>query len=158
MSENQNQTGINLKQLRHQAKDLLKSAKSGNLESFKRFQNKHPLFLNQSQEHILSQITLADAQCVIARENGYGSWPKLKAALESKADHFSEVNVENLSLPKIIETLDTIGVDYQLNDLGQVERLGFSGRKFNNHHMKILDYLPQLKNYLFPRSILPMKD
>lgn len=65
----------NLDQLRHQAKDLLKSHKAGDPDAIERIRQSHPRSLN-------APLRLSDAQLVIAREYGFESWPKLKAAVE----------------------------------------------------------------------------
>lgn len=62
-----------LEQLRSQAKELLRALKSGDPDAQRRFQEALP-------EH---DAKLADAQCVIAREHGFASWPKLKDHVES---------------------------------------------------------------------------
>lgn len=73
-----------LKQLRKQAKDLLKSHKSGNPEAFTRFREHHPDFRHAPDPKIQSApVSLADAQLVLAREYGFASWTKLKEHVES---------------------------------------------------------------------------
>jgi HEAT repeats len=63
----------NLEQLRKQARELLRKLRSGDAEALGRLSA-------QFQVDITPQ--LAHALAVIARENGYDSWPKLKADLE----------------------------------------------------------------------------
>ena len=73
-----------LEQLKKQAKELLKSHKSGNPDSLRRIQEKHPDWGNRSELELrATRFTLGDAQLVIAREYGCASWPKLKAQVES---------------------------------------------------------------------------
>lgn len=55
----------NLEQLRHQAKDLLRAAKSGTAT--------------------LGTHTLSHAQLAVARDYGFASWPRLKSELERRA-------------------------------------------------------------------------
>jgi hypothetical protein len=62
-----------LEQLRAQAKELLRAFKSGDPEAQRRFQESLPSHEGK----------LADAQCVVAREYGFASWPKLKDHVES---------------------------------------------------------------------------
>jgi hypothetical protein len=64
-----------LVQLKHEAKDLLKAARSGGTEALSRLRDARPR-LRQSG------ASLADAQVVLAREYGFSSWPKLKAHVE----------------------------------------------------------------------------
>lgn len=71
-------------QLRKQAKDLLKSHRSGNAEALRRFQEHHPDFSPSAVAGIpAAAVSLADAQLVLAREYGFASWPKLKEHVES---------------------------------------------------------------------------
>jgi len=69
----------NLEQLRNQAKDLLKSLKSGDPVAVQRFQENHP----QPSKTAVASFSLSDAQLIIAREYGFLSWPKLKEHVES---------------------------------------------------------------------------
>ena len=69
---------LSLEKLKKEAKDLLKALKWGNLDALERFQHNHP----NAQEMSTSALKLADAQWVIARENGMTSWPRLKAHVE----------------------------------------------------------------------------
>jgi hypothetical protein len=61
-----------LDQLRHQAKDLLKAAKSGAASAVKRLAT------------VAGEPTLAAAQLVVAREYGFPSWAKLKSEVERR--------------------------------------------------------------------------
>ena len=67
-----------IEQLKRQAKDLLKSFKSGETAAIERIRQNHP-----RSEIAGAKPRLSDAQVVIAREYGYESWPKLKAAVEN---------------------------------------------------------------------------
>ena len=60
----------NLDQLKHQAKDLLRRARSGDSEALAEFQAFHPA---KPQ----TEIKLADAQLTLARSYGAPSWPRL---------------------------------------------------------------------------------
>lgn len=61
-----------LDQLRHQAKDLLRAAKSGESEALARMRA------------VSDRLTLASAQLAVAREYGFASWPKLKTEVERR--------------------------------------------------------------------------
>jgi hypothetical protein len=63
--------GIDLDQYKAQAKDLLKQARSGTPEALTRLRDGHP----KGDKGLLSsrRLRLADAQLVIAREQGYRS-------------------------------------------------------------------------------------
>jgi hypothetical protein len=71
-----------LEQLKHQAKDLLKAWKSDEPDAVKRFQNSYPRPPGAASPIHAGAAQLSDAQLVIAREYGFDSWPKLKAAVE----------------------------------------------------------------------------
>src|ERR1043165_7763825 len=77
-------TRPNLEQLKHQAKDLLKSVKSGDPAAIQRFQEIHRQpSKTPAAETSPASFSLSDAQLVIAREYGFASWPKLKEHVES---------------------------------------------------------------------------
>jgi len=60
-------------QLRHQARDLLRAATAGDPAAVGRIRA------------VSSRMTLASAQLAVAREYGFTSWPRLKAAVEARA-------------------------------------------------------------------------
>jgi ankyrin repeat protein len=67
--------GIDLDQYKTQAKELLKAARMADPQAIERIRSHHP----EHDSLIASNhIRLADAQLVIARENGYKSWAKMK--------------------------------------------------------------------------------
>jgi uncharacterized protein len=61
-----------LDQLRHQAKDLLRAAESGDGAALERI------------HAVTDRLTLASAQLAVAREYGFASWPKLKTEVERR--------------------------------------------------------------------------
>jgi ankyrin repeat protein len=65
---------VDLQQLRKQAKDLVRAAREGDETALARLGGR--------------EVQLARAQLVVARENGYASWPKLVAAAEAGAEAF----------------------------------------------------------------------
>jgi ankyrin repeat protein len=65
---------MNLEQLRKQAKELVRAARAGDEQALARLGGREPI--------------LARAQLVLAREQGYASWPALLAATEANADAF----------------------------------------------------------------------
>ena len=69
---------LDLEQLRRQAKELRDAARAGETVSLERV-------VGQVGARGPREVTLALAQLVIARELGFASWPKLKAAVESRA-------------------------------------------------------------------------
>ena len=64
----------NLDQLKHQAKDLLRSIRRGDLPAIREFNQYHP------QPVAPDQVTLADAQLALARAYQAPSWPRLVQA------------------------------------------------------------------------------
>ena len=68
-----------LGQLRRQARELRDAARRGDAAAVERFGRHHPAALR-------GVASLASAQLVIARELGFASWPRLKAAIDTAAD------------------------------------------------------------------------
>jgi ankyrin repeat protein len=65
---------MNVEQLRKQAKELVKQSREGDRDALNRLGARQPI--------------LANAQLVVAREQGYPSWPALVAAAEASPDAF----------------------------------------------------------------------
>ena len=72
-------TRPSLEQLRKQAKELLRDYHAGNTAAAERFRGISPRLANPSQT---KDVTLADAQFVLAREYGFESWARLKQHIE----------------------------------------------------------------------------
>lgn len=70
---------MNVEQLRKQAKDLLRAARTGAADARERVAARHP--------DPPESIKLTDTQLVIAREHGFPSWPKLRAYVERISNH-----------------------------------------------------------------------
>jgi hypothetical protein len=64
------QEKADINQLRHQAKDLLRTARAGDASALMRILA------------VETRLTLGSAQLAIARENGFPSWAKMKAEFE----------------------------------------------------------------------------
>ena len=70
----------NLEHLKKLAKALLKSHQQSQPEAISQIKNYHPRLFNAADADIRGEeISLQDAQLVIAREYGFESWPKLVA-------------------------------------------------------------------------------
>lgn len=69
----QSDNGLNLGQLKFQAKELVRAIRAGSPSAIERVL---PYFSSSDK------FTLASAQLVIARENGFDSWPRLRRAFE----------------------------------------------------------------------------
>src|SRR5262245_50135666 len=76
----------NLGFYRKAAKELKRAHEKGDAAAAARFAQHHPKFRDRDAKDVQqAQIALADAQLVIARENGYASWGEFKSAVESAA-------------------------------------------------------------------------
>jgi hypothetical protein len=80
MSESASQlpAHVSFEQLRKRAKDLLRECRAGNPAALERFRAVKP-------DAGASEVTLADAQFVLAREYGFDTWAGLKRHVESLA-------------------------------------------------------------------------
>ena len=67
---------LNLEQQKKRAKELLKAARAGDADVVARWDAHHP-------KGAAAERQLADAQLVIARENGFPSWPRMKAHIDT---------------------------------------------------------------------------
>jgi len=75
----------NLQQFRKQAKELLKAHRRGNPEAISRLQAFLPRLQGASEAAVrAADVPLHEAQWAIAREHGFGSWPRFKRYLESR--------------------------------------------------------------------------
>jgi hypothetical protein len=86
-----------LEQYKKQAKDLLKSVKSGHPQALqhilKRIKNDHPRLGNLAALELQgTTLRLADAQLVIAREHGFESWPRFAKHIEGMTRQSSPVS------------------------------------------------------------------
>lgn len=68
-----------LDQLRHQAKELLAAARAGDAAALNRFESHVGVVARES-------VVLSLAQLVIAREHGFASWARLKAAVQASPE------------------------------------------------------------------------
>jgi hypothetical protein len=73
----------NLEQLKKQAKDLLRAHQAHNADVCQRIQRVHPRLTASSEVDILNaDLTLRDAQLVVAREYGFSTWRNIKPGLQ----------------------------------------------------------------------------
>lgn len=71
------------------AKAIVKSWRSGDVETIERIRQRHPRLRKLSESELRNtRFTLADAQFIIARVCGFESWPKLKKSIEAPASTF----------------------------------------------------------------------
>jgi methyltransferase (TIGR00027 family) len=73
---------LNLDNQRKRARSLLNAARARDTEALQRFAAAHPRFRSSSADDV-SRLSLHHAQLVIAREQGFASWAKLKAHIVS---------------------------------------------------------------------------
>jgi len=85
---------LNLEQQRKRAKELLKSARNQQADAQTRIATHLP-------GKSIDDLQLADSQLVIARENGFASWPKLKSHIDRITEHQRQIASGHLP------TLDT---------------------------------------------------
>ena len=85
-----------LEQYRKQAKDLVKTFKSGDPESLERIEKHHPRFRKLSETEIRNaKFALADAQFIVAREHDFESWPQFAKHLEELIRERSVASLDN---------------------------------------------------------------
>src|SRR6202000_2811927 len=73
---------LNLEQQKKQARELLRSIRSGNTDALSRLRKQHARWASVDNANVSQLVALHDAQFVLAREQGFASWPKLKAYAE----------------------------------------------------------------------------
>ena len=73
---------LNLEQQKKQARELLLAIRSGNAESLSRLRRHHTRWAASDENTLRQLVSLHDAQFALAREQGFASWPKLKAYAE----------------------------------------------------------------------------
>jgi len=66
----------NLRQLKQQAKDLLKSIRAGDPDAIQEFKQSHPA----AETIVINEVQLSDAQFALARSYGVASWPRIVQA------------------------------------------------------------------------------
>ena len=86
-----------LEQYKKQAKELLKSVKSGHPETLQhalqRIKKDHPRFARLADLELrAAKLALADAQLVIAREHGFESWPRFAKHIQGLTRQDSPVS------------------------------------------------------------------
>ncbi len=73
---------MNLEQQKKQARELLREIRSGNAAALSRLRRHHARWATLDEASVRQLVSLHDAQFVLAREQGFASWPKLKAYAE----------------------------------------------------------------------------
>ncbi len=73
---------LNLDQQKKQARELLRAIRAGNEDAISRLRRHHSRWTSSDDATVRQLVALHDAQFVLAREQGFASWPKLKAYAE----------------------------------------------------------------------------
>jgi ankyrin repeat protein len=76
---------LNLEQQKKQARELLRAIRTGNEQAISRLRLHHSRWTMVDEATIRQLVALHDAQFALAREQGFASWPKLKAYAEPSA-------------------------------------------------------------------------
>jgi ankyrin repeat protein len=74
---------VNLEQQKKQARELLRAIRTGNGVALDRLRSRHVRWANVDDATVRLGAALHDAQFVIAREQGFASWTKLKSYAEA---------------------------------------------------------------------------
>ena len=73
---------MNLEQQKKQAREFLRAIRSGNAYALSRLRRHHVRWAKSDESEVRLYVSLHDAQFALAREQGFASWPKLKAHAE----------------------------------------------------------------------------
>lgn len=97
--------------LKHQAKDLLRDFRAGEMIAYQRIREFHPRFTSLSDAELGQQeISLSDALLSIAREYGYASWPRLKSVIAKGRGEDTDVihndRIEDEEFRRALDLLD----------------------------------------------------
>jgi ankyrin repeat protein len=77
---------LNLEQQKKQARELLRDLRAGNSAALARLRHQHRRWTAVDDAGVRQDVALHDAQFVIAREQGFTSWTKLKTYAEPSPD------------------------------------------------------------------------
>lgn len=83
---------MNLEQQKKQARELLRAIRSGNAEACARLRRNHRRWEQAEDATLGQQMALYDTQFVLAREQGFASWPKLKSYADP-ASHSRQTHI-----------------------------------------------------------------
>src|SRR3989442_14320382 len=100
-----------LEQYKKQAKDLLKSSKSGHREALQftlqRIKKNHPRFGRLADLELQStKLALADAQLVIPREHGFESLPRFSIHIEGLTGQKPPVSIFKSAVDAVVTLVD----------------------------------------------------
>jgi len=112
---------LNFEQQRKQAKELLKEFRDQDPTAAARFVRAHPQGTTLSP----AKVKLADAQLVLARENGFASWPRLKAHCDGLAEASRQIAAGEATL---LDSADTLHLRCGSDIRHALSIAGFHGR------------------------------
>ena len=100
----------NLEHLKKQAKDLLRAYQSGDLQVYERLQEYLPRFARQSDQGIpAGNISLHDAQHVVAMSYGFENWSALREAVAQRAGQGPRVPALDSLSEELRRHIDALG-------------------------------------------------
>ena len=124
-----------LEQYRKQAKDLFKARKSP--EGARRFKKFHPRLAKLTESEIAgADLSLADAQWVIAREHVFESWPKFVKHIQELVQANSPVSKFELAVDAIV-TGDVTALKRLLRENPELVR----ARSTREHEAPLIHYV-----------------
>ena len=123
----------NVEQFRKQAKELLKRRRTNDV--IRRIKKFHPR-LRELTETQLETFSLADAQWVVAREYGFGSWPKFIKHIQETARDDSPVSKFELAADAIMAG-DLPALNSLLRENPELVR----GRSTRSHGAPLIHYV-----------------
>lgn len=77
---------MNLEQQKKRARELLRALRAGDADALDRLRRHHTRWTGVDEMRVRQLVSLHDAQFTLAREQGFASWPKLKAFVAASAD------------------------------------------------------------------------
>lgn len=77
---------MNLEQQKKRARELLRGIRAGDAEAIQRLRRHHSRWAEVDEATLRQLVALHDAQFALAREQGFPSWPKLRAYAEPRTD------------------------------------------------------------------------
>ena len=99
-----------LRQLKRQARELLRAQRAGTLDAAQRIREFHPRYRDAGDDTIAAApLRLGDALLSIAREYGFASWPRLRVYVESLLrENLSRSFVERIEDPTFRRAVDLV--------------------------------------------------
>ena len=88
---------MNLEQQKKRARELLRNIRAGDADAIQRLRRHHLRWADVDEARLRQLVALHDAQFALAREQGFPSWPKLRAYAEPRtASRHTRLFVANI--------------------------------------------------------------